>query len=541
MPKGLSEGEIVRVTAIYLFAFAICIFFISISNVYVVDQHIQRYQVAKSIVEKCDVSIPDSTSSIRGIDGRSYSLYGLGWPILVVPFYTIGKFIGRHPENLMLLLNPMVGAATVTLVFLFSVALGYSRRSSLVVAMFYGFGTFAWPMAKHPFDHVVETLFVLLSVYFMYLHTAKHAIIRLIFSALCFGIAINTRLVSILALPALLVMMGAGCGANSSLAENTRVFFRKLVIFLSVLLPFAVLVLWYNYYRFGSIFETGFQLLAAKTGVDFFSGTPFLTGLRGFLTSPGKGFFYYSPIAIFFFFTIIPFFKKHRWPAITFIVLILSYLLFLSRNKYWHGDWAWGPRYLLAITPLVILPITGLLDSVRWRKNNPFIRLPLYVVFALSLLIQISAVSVHYYNYFVKLRMDETISISAIRGAGVPMISEPPPGVYFEWKRSPILAQFRYVYEIGKGTWDNKSLQPIENKRGNFNFKSASAAGKRGEHPEIRADLEGIQALPPFWIFDLWWVYLYFLNKNYAGFIVVLAFLIGCTIYGYQMAKLSRR
>jgi hypothetical protein len=230
----------------------------------------------------------------------------------------------------------------------------------------------------------------------MYLHASKNAIMQLILSALCIGFAMNTRLVSILALPALLVMMGAGCGVNSSLAENTKVFFRKLVIFLSVLLPFAVLVLWYNYYRFGSIFETGFQLLAAKTGLDFFSGTPFFTGLRGFLTSPGKGFFYYSPIAIFFFFAIISFYKKCRWAAISFILLILSYLLFLSRNIYWHGDWAWGPRYLLAITPFIILPIAELLDSALWRKNNPFIKLPVYVVFILSISVQILAISVHF-------------------------------------------------------------------------------------------------------------------------------------------------
>jgi hypothetical protein len=125
--------------------------------------------------------------------------------------------------------------------------------------------------------------------------------------------------------------------------------------------------------------------------------------------------------------------------------------------------------------------------------------------------------------------MDKTVSINAIDGYGL-MIYLPPPGIYFEWKRSPILAQFRYVYEIGKGLWDNKSLQPSENKKVIIDPKSSSAAGKRGEHPEILADLEGIQVLPPFWIFDLWWVYLYFLNKNYAGFIVVLAFPNGKTI-----------
>src|SRR4030067_2221584 len=176
MPKGLSEGDMVRVTAINLFTFIICIYFLSISIIYVVDQHIQRYQVAKSIVENGELSIPESTYSIRGRDGKAYSLYGLGVPILVIPFYTVGKIVGRQPENLMLLLNPLVGAATVTMVFLFSIALGYTRRSSLVVAIFYGLGTLAWPLSKHPFDHTVETLFVLLSVYFIYLHSTNNAI-----------------------------------------------------------------------------------------------------------------------------------------------------------------------------------------------------------------------------------------------------------------------------------------------------------------------------------------------------------------------------
>src|SRR4030067_2696375 len=443
MPKGLSEGGKIRFTAIYLVTFVTCVYFISLSTFFAIDQYISRYEVTKSIAERFEISIPEgSPTSIKGVDGRTYSFYVLGWPILAVPLYMIGKIFSHYPVTHVFLLNTLAGSATVTLVFFFSIALGYSRRSSLVVSMFYGFGTFAWPMAKHPFDHVVETLFVLLSVYFMYLHSTKNAIMQLILSTLCFGFAMNTRLVSILALPALLVMMGEGCGVSRRFVDNTKVFFRKIVIFVLVLLPFIGLVLWYNYYRFGSIFETGFQLLAAKTGLDFFSGTPFLTGLMGFLTSPGKGFFYYSPIAIFFFFTIVRFYKKHRWPAIAFILLILSYLLFLSRNIYWHGDWAWGPRYLLAITPFVILPITGLLDSVRWRKNNLFIKLPVYVVFTLSFLIQISAVSVHFYDYFNYLQV-ENVHFTVVQAEGVPLIGEPPSEIYFKWMKSPILAQLK--------------------------------------------------------------------------------------------------
>jgi 4-amino-4-deoxy-L-arabinose transferase-like glycosyltransferase len=519
MPKGFSKGETDRIIAIYLFTFVFCIYFLSISNTFDIEQHGQRFQVAKSIVEKGDLSVPESTISIRGLDGRSYSLYGLGWSILAVPFYMGGKFFGRNPENLILLLNPLVGAATVTLVFLFSIALGYSSRSSLVVAIFYGLGTFAWPMAKHPFDHIVETFFVLLSVYFMYLHTSKNAIIHIILSALCIGFAINTRLVSILVLPALLVLMGTGRGVSWRSVDKNKIFFRKIVIFMSVFLPFAGLVLFYNYYRFGSIFETGFQLLAVKTGLDFFSGTPFLTGFSGFLMSPGKGFFYYSPIAILFFFTVVPFYKKHRCTAIAFILLILSYLLFLSRNIYWHGDWAWGPRYLLAITPYVILPITDLLDSFRWRKNYPFMKLSVYVVFTLSLLIQISAVSVHYHNYFINLQKDQSVQFTVVHAEGVPFIDEPYPKIYFTWMKSPIVSQIKEIKRIG-------------NEIKNYRFV---------ELPQNATDLEKINKLSSMNLFDFWWIYMFYVDRSYKGFIVLLVLIIVVVVCGYRMLKFSRR
>ena len=520
MPKGISEGGKIRFIAIYLFTFVICVYFVSLSSFPLIDQFVSRYEVTKSIVERFNLSIPEGNqSNIKGVDGRSYSLYGLGWPILAAPLYIIGKIFGREPVTHVFLLNPLAGAATVTLVFLFSIALGYSRRSSLVVAIFYGFGTFAWPMAKHPFDHIVETLCVLLSVYFMYLHTLKNKIIQLLISAFCIGFAINTRLVSVLALPALMVMMGAGCGVKYSLADYSKIFLRKMVIFISVLLPFAGLVLWYNHYRFGSIFETGFQLLAVKTGLDFFSGTPVLTGLKGFLASPGKGFFYYSPITIFFFFAIIPFFKKHPWEAISFILLILSYFFYLSRNVYWHGDWAWGPRYLLVITPFIIIPITELLDSVRWRKKTYFLIIPVYMVFALSIVVQTLAISVHFYNYFYRLQIDQNVQFTIAKGEGVPEIYEPPPDVHFTWTKSPILFQLKEIKRIGTEIKKYRYVEPSQN---------ATVS-------------ENIEGYPSMHLFDFWWVHAYFVNRGYIGFIALPGFLMMAGICGIQMIKYSRR
>src|SRR4030067_2956213 len=520
MPKGLSEGGKIRVTAIYLVTFVTCVYFISLSTFFAIDQYISRYEVTKSIAERFEVSIPEgSPTSIKGVDGRTYSLYGLGGPILAVPLYMMGKIFGHYPVTHVFLLNTLAGSATVTLVFLFSTALVYSRRSSLVVAIFYGFGTFAWPLAKHPFDHIVETLFVLLSVYFLYLHTSKNAITQLLLSALCIGFAINTRLVSVLALPALFVMMGAGCGVKYSLADYSKIFLRKMFRFISLLLPFAGLVLWYNNYRFGSIFETGFQLLAVKTGLDFFSGTPVLTGLKGFLASPGKGFFYYSPIAIFFFFAIIPFYKKHPWEAISFILLILSYLFYLSRNVYWHGDWAWGPRYLLVITPFIIIPITELLDSVRWRKKTYFLIIPAYMVFALSILVQTLAISVHFYNYFYRLQIDHNVPFTIAKGEGVPEVYEPPPDVHFTWTKSPILFQLKEIKRIGREIKKYRYVEPSPN---------ATVS-------------ENIEAYASMHLFDFWWVHAYFVNRGYIGFIALPGFLMMAGICGIQLIKYSRR
>src|SRR4030066_26158 len=122
--------------------------------------------------------------------------------------------------------------------------------------------------------------------------------------------------------------------------------------------------------------------MAERMGINFFTNTLFI-GLSGFLISPGKGFFYYSPVAILFFFSIKPFLKKHLLLGISFILIMLSYLLFLSK-------------------------------------------------------------------YVITLRSIEKVQFIDVRGDGVQPMVEPPIATYFNWHKSPILAQFRFIYDITK-------------------------------------------------------------------------------------------
>ena len=60
---------------------------------------------------------------------------------------------------------------------------------------------------------------------------------------------------------------------------------KKIILFFIVFSPFLALTFWYNFYRFGSIFETGYSLMSERLGLDFFTGTPIWVGLSGFLLS----------------------------------------------------------------------------------------------------------------------------------------------------------------------------------------------------------------------------------------------------------------
>jgi hypothetical protein len=507
-----TDKKRIWLIALNLFLLFVAVYALTGSDVTVYDTDAShaRYEVTKAIVERFDVSIPKGLG-VKGTDGRDYSWFGLGSSALAIPLYSIGEYVGT-PEYAVSMMNHLIGAATAVLVFLFSLTLGHSFRTSILVSIFYGLGTFAWPLTKQPFDHTVETFFVLLSIFLTYLYTAHNKAPYLLFSAFSLGCAFLTRLTSVLVLPSLLILVIIDFSQQFGFKAALRQIIRAAALFSLVLLPFLCLNCWYNYYRFGSIFETGYSLIAAKTGLNFFSGTPLLTGLSGLLASPGKGFFYYSPVAILSLFAFRSFKKKHCALSWAFLLIIVSYLLFLSKNIYWHGDWAWGPRYLLVVTPLFIIPIGELLVSETWSIKRVG-RKAIYFVLTVSVIIQLIAISVDFQKYFYHLAYEDKVQFSIILGRGVQTITEPPPDIYFNWHYSPIIRQVDFIYEIARNMHNYSYSEPLMN---------ASVYDK-------------IKTVPLYNLFDFWWLYTYFVEKDSSGFMVALMLLL---IAIYTVVKL---
>lgn len=413
---------------LFVFFLAIYLLTFSVYSYYFVDVSQARIDVARSIIERFDLTVPSGTG-IVGDDGRDYSWFGIGSVLISLPFYLIAKMAGISPINIVSLMNLLFGAATAVLIFYFVTILGYSRRASICTAIIYGLGTMAFYYAKDPSDHILENFFIILSVYYMFRYIENRQAGCIFKSGGALGVACLTRPTSFIVILPLVLMLGIRhAKQQASFKVLISHLARDVKYFILGILPFLGIFLWYNYYRFGSIFETGHSLIAARTGLVFFSGTPLVRGLAGFLVSPGKGFFYYSPITLLFFIALKPFMRRHLELALCFVSLILIYVMFYAKNIYWHGN-GWGPRYLFSITPFLVIPIAALLDHVNHKKEKTKV-IVIYALFVLSFFVQIAAVSVNPSKYYIDLQINNNIKFTVAKGHGVQPIVCPPDEIF---------------------------------------------------------------------------------------------------------------
>lgn len=160
--------------------------------------------------------------------------------------------------------------------------------------------------------------------------------------------------------------------------------------------PFLLFFLGFNWWRFGSVGETGYS---AGTSEGFWSFNPvlgsFLLGL-----SPGKGVLLFSPLLWLVPLGIRRFRRKAGAEILVFAsILVLPWLL-ASFTSGWHSSQAWGVRYL---TPgaviLVAFTSASLLESLALRRQR-WVNLAFVSLTALSLLWNLGGWAAPYRGWF---------------------------------------------------------------------------------------------------------------------------------------------
>ena len=121
----------------------------------------------------------------------------------------------------------------------------------------------------------------------------------------------------------------------------------------------------------------------------------------------------------------------------------LSYLFLYAPYNFWTGGFNWGPRFLLPVIPLLILPLGTLLeDRIIIGGRAAF-----YSLFCMGLLIQVPAILVDHSRYlFSIIEGDDAVTYA---------------DTVFEVQHSPLMNQWPTAIERMKAYLNPESKDVI--------------------------------------------------------------------------------
>lgn len=396
-----------------LFAFLAGLYILTAAGYLVSGDEETMYRVTRNLAwgqglavgqEKLVLSAPDgtelmparpveieTTSAVPGRAGALYSKYALGQSILALPLFTLGQLLDPlwpgwpqlGPRLAVAMLNPLMLAATGWLLFHFVLRLGYSARLAVVITLAFGLSTMAWPYVNTFYPQPAKGFFVLLAAFSFERWRVERTRRWLGWLGLALAAAVLMRVTALVLLPGLGVMLWL----------ETRSWAERLGLAWPVGAPLGLAVglsLFYNWLRFGSPFDSGYYEVAWTI--------PVILGLYGLLFSSGKSIFLYAPLLLLVVGTLPLFFKQHRSLAGLVSLWWVSYLALYAPYNFWTGGFNWGPRFLLPLIPVSLLPCATILHSRRVRGAAPlFIGL-----FIIGFVIQLPAVVVDHARYLIQ-------------------------------------------------------------------------------------------------------------------------------------------
>ena len=300
-----------------------------------------------------------------GPDGNLYTRKGLGMVLLAVPLvWAANVWLSIGLVHAAMLLNPLLTAWTGALLFRTGRRLGWSRALSMAAAVIFGLFTMAWPYTQTFFSDPVSGWGLFAAAYGLIAY-AQSGRKRYLFGAgVAWGIAYLSRTINLMTLPIYLiglwlVLPALARRVNETTRDQLRrafwSYWRPVVTFAIPVALAGLLSLWWNWARFGSIWDTGY------VETESFSAN-WLFGLFGLTVGPARGVIWYNPILL----LAIPgafwFWRYQRRILILTLALVVVYFVVYAKWYMWHGGYSWGARF---IAPT--LPFLSLLATPGWK------------------------------------------------------------------------------------------------------------------------------------------------------------------------------
>jgi len=402
--------------AFYLFLSLTCLYTLTARGFITIADEETLFGVTATLVDRGTFAQPASEDIevrrvvVRGRDGQNYAITGPLQSLLAIPYYLLGKWIaqafpppfyGYFTRMFVSFFNAPVQAAMTALVYLLALDIGYRRRTALFLALSLALSTVVWPYARTFYAESLLTLWLVVATWAVlrYARGASWHWMSLTGVALALGTA--TKYVTGVAGPIVAIYLLIHFIQKWRRAPPAAWRWLCKTI-LAGGLPFLLLIgllLYFNYLRFGSLLQTGYTLESTRGTLDTWSttATP-LISWYGFFFSAGKGFFFYSPPILLALLGIMPLIKRRPTTSFLLLALALSYPLFYSLITWaWYGGGNWGPRYLVCITPFLLLPLG---DFIERRDIACWIRVGCAsAFFIIGFWVQTSHLFINYATY----------------------------------------------------------------------------------------------------------------------------------------------
>ena len=383
-----------------LFCFFAAIFMLTFRGISLGD-NVFHYEFVKSIIQRQQLSLPldnrllqtDRSVSLFfaiGRDDKPYMTLPPGLAVASLPLGSMGflvesilgdiphetqeenaenrfdvtaaiRELGNTPSAMMTaMVNPLAMAILAVVFFLFSNRLSRKRKQSLVLTLALGCCTIIWPYSSSYWTQPVTTLSLFSALYSLHLFKEESLQRYIVFAGLLLGFSILTRFETIVLVPFFLIY-----AVSAAYPDRSRIL-RTVGRFLAVFCIFVLLLMFWNYYRFGGVLDTG------SGHQQHFGGTfrgNLAESIPANLIGLNRSIFVYSPALLLGLLAFPALYRRRRILAMVTTLIIVTVFLLYSKIGMWDAACSWGPRFLVILTPFLLLPASIIRFDARWKRR----------------------------------------------------------------------------------------------------------------------------------------------------------------------------
>jgi hypothetical protein len=349
------------------------------------------YDTAMAIVNRHSLALPPHHHGLPGVGGGFYSKYGIAQSIVEIPLYVLGQHLATWAQPplarvlalaVTMLTNPLLTALALWLFFLLAEEIAPCRRGATLATVLLGVASPYWPYAKTDFSEPLSALAFTGAILYLVRARARPTAGNFATSGAFMALALLTKLTAALALPAAglyVLYLTAGRGRPAARVP------WLLAWGLPVIAGLALDAL-YDTARYGHLADTGYH------AEDLPFHAPLGRGLEGLLVSPGKGLLWYCPLVVVALALWPLLLRRRRAEGLLALGVVLPALVVVATYPIWWGGICWGPRYLVPLLPLALLPLAYVHE---WLPRATAAARAITAIVALSVAVQIPGVAVH--------------------------------------------------------------------------------------------------------------------------------------------------